>query len=90
MSRLGYFRLGAEAVAFWQSDSGERKIDVNPKTGRRYVLGWRSDYGARRGKPVVMVDSDDGEDMARLSADPGLTPVTAASWAEFQQKGQWA
>jgi hypothetical protein len=86
---LGYSRLGNEAVAFWESDHGDARIDVNPRTGRRFVLGWRSDYAKRRGRPAVMVDADDAEDMEDLADELGLKPVSKEDWIAFQRAGRW-
>ena len=85
--RPGYYRIGSEAVAFWPSASDDPRIDINPATRRPYALAWRSDYATRPGKPVVMVDADDGAEMAALAADPALRAVTLAEWVAFQRTG---
>ena len=87
--RLGYFRLGAEAVAFWESEHGDPRIDINWRTGRPYILGWRSDYSQRPGKSVVMDDFHDPDDMLDLNDDFLLAPVTQEAWIAFQRTGQW-
>jgi hypothetical protein len=46
--KLGYFRLGDEAVCFWNSDHGDPKIDLHWRTGEPHLLCWRSDYSKRR------------------------------------------
>lgn len=86
---LGHFRLGDEAIAFYESETGDPKIDVNPRTGRVYVLGWRSDYSKRTGRPVVLVDADDGPEMEDLAGEFGLKPVTIEAWTAFQRTGRW-
>ncbi len=86
---LGYFRLGEEGVCFWESDHGDDRIDLNWRTGRRYILGWRSDYSQRAGRPVVMVDVDDGGEMEDLADEFGLKPVTKEDWIAFQRSGRW-
>ena len=75
MVKLGYFRLDDEAVAFWESDSGDPMIDVDRKTGRRHVLCWRSDYSKPRPATAEEIKS--------------LRPVTQAQWIEFQRSGRW-
>ena len=86
---LGYYRLGDEAVCFWESEHGDPKIDINWRTGKRYVLGWRSDYAKRAGRPVVMVDADDAEEMEDLADEIDLRPVTQEAWISFQRDGKW-
>ncbi len=88
--KLGYFRIGPEAVAFYRSETGDRNIDTNPRTGKPYILAWRSDYARRKGRPVVMAEGSDYADMAALASDPALRPVTTAEWVAFQREGRFA
>ncbi len=80
--KLGYFVLGGEAIAFWESDHGDPRIDIDRATGRRHILCWRSD--PKKPRPTTP------EEIEALADELGLRPVTKDQWIEFLKTGEWA